>query len=155
MVDIVDNQTRSRMMAGIRSKNTKPELSIRKALHSRGYRYRLHVKNLPGKPDMVFPKYSAVIFVNGCFWHGHDCHLFRIPKSNVNFWKNKISRNKELDDFAVTKLISMKWRVGIVWECALKGKTRVDFDYLIGLIETWIQSPNTQLVLQGEMPKTN
>jgi DNA mismatch endonuclease (patch repair protein) len=125
------------MMAGIRGKNTKPEILIRKGLHA---------KNLPGKPDMVFPKYSAVIFVNGCFWHGHDCHLFRIPKSNVDFWQSKISRNKELDVLHTGQLLSMGWRVGMVWECALKGKSRVNFDVLLGLIEVWLHSSDSQLI---------
>ena len=79
MPDIVDSATRSRMMAGIRSTNTRPEVTIRKALHAKGFRYRLHLRNVPGKPDMAFPRYRAALFVNGCFWHGHDCHLFRLP----------------------------------------------------------------------------
>lgn len=147
MVDIVDISTRSRMMAGIKSKNTKPEIMIRHALHARGYRYRLYVKNLPGKPDMVFPKYSAVIFINGCFWHGHDCHLFRLPKSNVDFWRSKVTRNKELDVINKEQLCSMGWRVGVIWECALKGKTKVNFNDLLGLIEAWLHSSDARLNL--------
>jgi len=85
MVDIVDTATRSKMMAGITSKNTKPEILIRKSLHSLGYRYRLHQKGLPGKPDMVLPKYHSVIFINGCFWHGHNCHLFKMPTTRKEF----------------------------------------------------------------------
>ena len=114
MVDIVDSKTRSRFMAGIRGKNTMPEMLIRKGLHSRGYRYRLHSKMLPGKPDIVLTQYSAVIFIHGCFWHGHECHLFRLPKSNVDFWRRKISRNKELDVLHIAQLISMGWRVGVI-----------------------------------------
>lgn len=133
------------MMAGIRSKDTKPEILIRHGLHARGYRYRLHVKKLPGKPDLVFPKYSAVLFVNGCFWHGHDCHLFRIPKSNVEFWRTKISRNKELDILHIAQLISMGWRVAVIWECALKGKAKINFETLLELIGEWLESTDSQL----------
>lgn len=151
MVDIVDIQTRSRMMAGIRGKNTNPEILLRKGLHSRGYRYRLHAKKLPGKPDMVFRMYSAVIFVNGCFWHGHDCHIFRMPKSNVRFWQEKISKNKERDVVVIAKLISMGWRVGVVWECALRGKARKNFDDVLSLIEHWLHSSESQLAIQGDI----
>ena len=91
--DIVTAQERSRMMAGIRGKNTKPELAIRSALHRLGIRFRLHDKGLPGKPDLVFPKYRAVVLVHGCFWHGHDCHLFRWPKTRSEFWRHKIGAN--------------------------------------------------------------
>lgn len=138
MTDIVDSKTRSRMMAGIRCKNTKPELLIRTGLHSKGYRYKLHSKTLPGTPDIVFPKYSAVLFIHGCFWHGHDCHLYRLPKSNVDFWRSKIFRNKELDALHTSQLSTLGWRVGVVWECALKGKNKVNFDYLISSIESWL-----------------
>lgn len=147
MVDIVDIKTRSRMMAGIRGKDTKPEMLIRYGLHARGYRYKLHDKKLPGKPDLVFPKYSAVILVNGCFWHGHDCHLFKMPKSNTDFWRNKISRNKELDVTHEAQLIAMGWRVGIVWECALKGKAKVNFEVLLDSIEVWLHSSEIKLSL--------
>jgi DNA mismatch endonuclease (patch repair protein) len=153
MVDIVDIKTRSRMMAGIRGKDTKPEILIRHGLHARGYRYRLHDKKLPGKPDLVMPKYSAVIFVNGCFWHGHDCHLFRIPKSNTDFWKNKISRNKELDGLHTAQLISMGWRVAIIGECALKGKAKLNFEELLDSIETWIHSGSVFITQYGNLEK--
>ena len=97
LTDIVDEQTRSRMMAGIRSRNTRPELIVRKGLHARGFRYRLHARGLVGRPDMVFRKYGAVIFVHGCFWHGHDCSLFRLPGTRSDFWQKKIGRNRERD----------------------------------------------------------
>lgn len=155
MVDTVDIQTRSRTMAAIKGKNTKPEILLRKAIHARGYRYRLHVINLPGKPDMVFPKYVAVIFMHGCFWHGHDCHIFKMPKSNVDFWKSKISRNKERDIEVEKKLISMGWRVGVIWECALQGKTRINFDDLLELIEAWLHSKDNKLTLHGLLQDTN
>src|SRR5438876_952703 len=97
MVDIVNRKTRSRMMSGIRGTNTKPERLIRLGLSAAGFRYRLHQRNLPGRPDMVLQKHRAVIFVNGCFWHGHDCKLFRLPASNTEFWDTKIRLNRERD----------------------------------------------------------
>lgn len=111
-------------MAGIGSANTKPEMIIRTGLHALGRRYRLHVKGLPGKPDLVFPKHRAVIFVQGCFWHGHDCSLFRWPATRPDFWRNKIAGNIARDARVRTGLIDAGWRVLDVWECTLKGKTR-------------------------------
>lgn len=121
MVDVVDRQTRSRMMSGIRGTNTKPELMVRKSLHSRGFRYRLHAKDIPGKPDLVLPKYRTVIFVHGCFWHRHDCTLFRWPKTREAFWRDKLTKNTERDKRNVATLLSEGWRVLVIWECALKG----------------------------------
>lgn len=120
MADIVSPSVRSRMMAGIKSKNTRPEMLIRRQLHGMGFRYRLHSKQLPGKPDIIFPKYHAVIFVHGCFWHGHDCSLFKWPSSNKEFWKNKINSNRERDISNKQKLQAASWRVAIVWECAIR-----------------------------------
>ena len=138
MTDIVDRQTRSRMMSGIKGSNTKPELLIRKALHKRGFRYRLHSKNLAGKPDIVLPKYKAVIFVNGCFWHKHDCHLFRWPKSRTEFWKKKITGNVKRDNRNARQLEEQGWRILTVWECSIKGKYRSPFELLIDSIESWL-----------------
>lgn len=141
MADIVSSEKRSQMMAGIKGKNTKPELLVRKALHKLGFRYRLHVKQLPGKPDLVFPKYKAVLFVHGCFWHGHDCHLFKWPSSKTEFWQKKITRNQEIDRLTIEKLHKEGWRTGIIWECALKGKKRRLFDDVIQETVRWL---NTQ-----------
>lgn len=124
MADIVSPDIRSRMMAGIRGKNTKPELIVRRALHARGFRYRLHASELPGKPDLVFPKFRAVIFVHGCFWHGHECHLFRWPGSRVEFWKKKLSANIERDLKVRQQLTENGWRICEIWECALSGRER-------------------------------
>jgi len=140
LTDIVNKKTRSRMMAGIRGKDTKPELLIRRELHKRGFRYRLHVKDLPGKPDLVFPKYHAVIFINGCFWHGHNCHLFRLPKSRTEFWKEKIYGNVKRNKLNIKKLRSMDWRVLTIWECSLKGKTRINTPDLINQVSKWLKS---------------
>lgn len=114
-------QQRHDCMSHIRSKNTKPEQLVRRALWHLGFRYRLHVKDLPGKPDIVLPKYKAVIFINGCFWHGHDgCKDFVIPKSNTAFWLRKIGKNKERDTRDGVALASAGWKVITIWECELK-----------------------------------
>jgi DNA mismatch endonuclease (patch repair protein) len=142
MADIVSSEKRSQMMAGIKGKNTTPELVVRKALHKKGFRYRINVKNLPGKPDIVFSKYRAVLFVNGCFWHGHDCHLFKWPSSRADFWKNKITRNQEVDQIAIKKLLADRWRVGVIWECSLRGKRKRSFDYIVEETVKWLLSQN-------------
>lgn len=120
------------MMAGIKPANTKPELLVRHGLHALGYRYRLHRRDLPGRPDIVFPQRRAVIFVNGCFWHGHDCHLFRWPASRVEFWRDKISGNVRRDRATRMKLAESGWRVAEVWECQLKGRERRPLDDVLG-----------------------
>jgi DNA mismatch endonuclease (patch repair protein) len=140
MADIVSQEKRSQMMAGIKGKNTRPELLIRKALHKQGFRYRLHGKKLAGKPDLVFPKYKAVLFIHGCFWHGHDCHLFKWPSTRVNFWKEKITRNHQVDENAQDKLFSEGWRVGVIWECSLRGRTKRSFDYIVNETARWLNS---------------
>lgn len=139
MTDVVDKATRSRMMSGIRGKHTKPEILIRKGLFAKGFRFRLYDRRLPGKPDIVFPRFKAVVLAHGCFWHGHNCSLFKWPSSNVKFWKVKISRNREVDARARTALKSIGWRVLTVWECALKGPGRFPSDQLLDDIEGWIR----------------
>lgn len=137
MVDVVDPATRSRMMAGIRGKDTKPEMLVRRALHKAGFRYRLHVKDLPGRPDIVLPKYRTVIFVHGCFWHGHDCKHFKWPKTRAEFWRKKIEGNVTRDRIAVSELERRGWRVITIWEC--------DGDFSCNSQLDWIDkiSPNT------------
>ena len=139
MSDVVDKVTRSRMMSGIKGKDTKPELQIRHALHKRGVRYRLHVKGIPGKPDLVFPKYKALLQVHGCFWHKHECHMFKWPKSRTEFWKEKINANAVRDRQIDLRLAELDWRVLTVWECALRGKTRRAHDDLMNEIEAWLR----------------
>ncbi len=122
MVDVVDPATRSRMMSGIHGKNTKLELLVRKYLHGRGLRFRLHVKELPGKPDLVFPKYKAVVFVHGCFWHRHPgCKYATTPSSREQFWLNKLSENVARDSYQIAALRGLGWRVFVIWECELKN----------------------------------
>jgi DNA mismatch endonuclease Vsr len=138
-------------MSGIKGKNTKPEIRVRKALYSRGFRYRLHVKGLPGKPDIVFGKRKAVIFIHGCFWHGHDCHLFKWPSTRQEFWRQKINRNREKDAESEALLSEAGWRILTIWECALKGKTRLDFEPLIDDISEWIVSGDTDREIEGRL----
>ncbi len=121
MADIVDTKTRSRMMSGIRGRNTKPEMLVRSLLHRQGFRFRLHARDLPGHPDIVLPRYHSVIFVHGCFWHGHEnCRLFRWPKTREEFWRNKITHNRKNDRKSVQELLDAGWKVGIIWECMLR-----------------------------------
>jgi DNA mismatch endonuclease, patch repair protein len=148
MADIVAPEVRSRMMSGIRGKNTKPELILRKGLHAMGFRYRLHAK-LPGRPDMVFPRLNAVLFVHGCFWHGHNCHLFKWPKSREDFWHTKINGNVVRDRKSIDALKEAGWRVGIVWECALKGRTRLPPTHVIQRCSSWLRSNRQSLELAG------
>ena len=136
-------------MAAIRGSHTKPELLIRKALHAAGLRYRLHVKDLPGKPDLVFPRHRAVVFVHGCFWHQHDCHLFKWPATRQDFWREKIGRNVINDERAVQALLEMGWRVATIWECALKGRTRPDFDHAMQQLAGWIESDEQTITIRG------
>ena len=108
-------------MSRIRAKDTKPEIIVRKYLFSKGFRYRLHVKNLPGKPDIVLPRYKTVIFVNGCFWHGHEgCRYFVVPKTKTQWWLDKIAKNIQNDGVATDKLKKEGWKILIIWECQLK-----------------------------------
>lgn len=124
-MDKLTKEQRHRNMAAIHGKDTKPELLVRKFLFSRGFRYRLNHPRLPGHPDIVLRKYRTVIFVNGCFWHGHEnCRYFRLPKTNVDFWKNKIERNRERDKEEQHRLAEMGWHCVTVWECQLKPKVR-------------------------------
>ena len=138
MVDRITPQARSRIMAAIRSKDTQPELLLRKALFARGYRYVLHNKRLVGSPDIVLPKWRAVIFVHGCFWHVHGCGNVRLPKSNSTFWRRKLTRNMERDQAARKELLKQGWRVLTVWDCALRGKTQPHVGMLADRVEAWL-----------------
>lgn len=121
MADTMTQEQRSRCMAAIKGKDTKPEMTVRRYLFSRGLRYRVQVRDLPGTPDIVLPKYKTVVFVDGCFWHGHkDCRYYRLPKSNFDFWKSKIERNIARDTSDEEKLRALGWRVIRVWECKIK-----------------------------------
>ena len=122
MADVHNKATRSYNMAQIKGKNTKPEMLVRKFLFANGYRYRLNVKNLPGKPDIVLPKYKTVIFINGCFWHGHEgCRYFVIPKTRTEWWLQKIQNTKLRDQKAEMELEKLGWKAIVIWECELKN----------------------------------
>lgn len=151
MADIVSQEKRSLMMAGIKGKNTKPEQIIRKALHAKGFRFRLHGSDLPGKPDLIFPKLNAVLFIHGCFWHGHDCHLFKMPSSRTDFWETKISRNRTLDKINFDSLQKLGWRVGVIWECSLRGRTKRTFDDSIDLTVKWLLSGAKTFTLRDKI----
>lgn len=123
MTDVFSKQKRSIIMSKISGKDTKPEIIIRKALFAKGLRYRINYKNLPGKPDVVLPRYKTIIFIHGCFWHSHPgCKDAHLPKSNIEFWEKKISSNVERDKRNVKDLIDLGWNVIIVWECEIKKK---------------------------------
>jgi len=136
------------MMSGIRGKNTKPEIFLRKALHAEGFRFRIHAP-LPGRPDMVLPKWNAVLFIHGCFWHRHNCHLFKWPSSRPEFWRAKIAGNVARDEASIAQLLEAGWRVGIVWECALKGRARLDSVRAIESCSRWIRSNRKRFELTG------
>ncbi len=138
MTDVHDPATRSRNMAAIRSRDTKPELAVRHALHRRGLRYRLHAQ-LPGHPDMVFTKYRAVIFVHGCFFHRHECDTFRWPETRAEFWRAKIEGNAARDRRTQAALHTAGWRVGVVWECALRGKAGGQVEQIAERLEGWLR----------------
>lgn len=137
------------MMSRIRGKNTKPELMLRKALHAVGFRYRLHDRKLPGKPDVVLPRYGAVIMVHGCFWHGHDCALFRLPEERRGFWAEKIGRNRWRDVAVRLELLAAGWRVCTVWECAMRGKEKRALPELVEQCGDWLKSDVSEIEIGG------
>ena len=139
MTDVHPKAVRSKNMAAIKGRNTKPEMLVRTALHQAGFRYRLHVASLPGKPDLVFPRYKAVIFVQGCFWHQHQCAMFHWPKTRTEWWRQKISANRVHDEVVQDKLRELGWRVMLVWECALKGKNKMLAAQLTADISYWLR----------------
>ena len=139
MPDVVDKATRSRMMEGIGAKNTRPELVIRRGLHHLGFRFLLHDKRLPGKPDLVLPKYRAVIQVQGCFWHGHECALFKWPSTRQDFWRRKITGNRERDQRNLLALTDLGWRCLTIHEGARKGRGRLPLDGVLRWTADWLR----------------
>lgn len=141
MADIVTPKVRSRMMRGIKGKNTKPEIQLRKHLFKVGFRYRLHSKDLPGKPDIVLPKWNAAIFVHGCFWHRHaGCSLATTPSTRTEFWKQKFDANVERDSRNKENLIDAGWRVATVWECAI----RTNSEDVVSNLVAWLKETGQQ-----------
>lgn len=140
------------MMSRIGSKDTKPELVVRRGLHAQGFRYRLHNRELPGKPDIVFFRYRAVIFVHGCFWHAHEnCKFFTLPKSNAAFWQEKLYSNRDRDQISIRRLKERGWRVMIVWECATR---KLSSDRVIDAISKWLLSDQSFSKLSGSTATT-
>jgi DNA mismatch endonuclease (patch repair protein) len=137
------------MMSGIRGKDTRPEIILRRGLHARGFRFQLHRRDLPGKPDLTFPKFGAVLLAHGCFWHGHDCHLFKWPATRPDFWREKIAQNKTRDEATFRALRAKAWRVGKVWECALKGRMRLEHESVIDRCSEWLTSSAETLEISG------
>lgn len=153
-MDIVDQKTRSRMMAGIRGKNTKPELTLRRALHARGFRFRLHSKEVHGRPDLVLSRYRAVIFVHGCFWHRHKgCRYTTIPSTRPAFWQMKFEGNVARDRAVRAMLLEGGWRVATVWECTLRTSEQVET--AVGLLSDWLWSDEEELEIGGEDGQTS
>ncbi|WP_318656110.1 very short patch repair endonuclease [Qipengyuania atrilutea] len=147
---MVDQATRSRMMAAIKGRDTKPEMIVRRGLHRRGFRFRLHDRALPGRPDLIFPRHRAVIFVHGCFWHGHDCPFFRWPKSRPEFWRAKIGANIERDRAARTVLRAADWRVLTVWECAFRGKSPEHGEAALDEAAAWLSGSSGDAEIRGD-----
>ena len=135
------SDARRRNMSAIRATNTKPELDVRRGLHARGFRFRIHVKTMQGTPDIVLKRYRAVVLVNGCFWHGHDCSLFRLPKTNAEFWRSKIDATKGRDDRNISSLTEQSWRVAIIWQCSLKSVE--DRAETIAELDQWLRFGGT------------
>ncbi len=136
------------MMSGIRGKNTKPELLIRRGLHHHGFRFRLHDTKLAGKPDIVLKKYHAVVFIHGCFWHRHECHLFKWPKTRPEFWRDKINGNYENDQKVMKSLAESGWRICTVWECAVKGANK-DIPSVVNQVADWLKNEDKTLEISG------
>lgn len=149
MTDIVSPEKRSIMMSGIRSKNTGLEVLLRSGLHRAGFRFRLHVKGMPGTPDIILPRHGAVVQANGCFWHGHDCALFKMPATNRDRWAEKIAGNRERDERNLKLLLGEGWRVLDVWECALRGPGSMATSELIDRVCSWVESGPASLELRS------
>ena len=150
MSDVHSPATRSRNMSAIRGKDTKPEMLIRRALHARGFRFRLHNRALPGSPDLVLPKHRAAIFVHGCFWHRHDCPMFHWPSSREEFWRGKLNANYERDERNINLLLNAGWRVAVVWECSIRGKHRRDLSAVVDALYDWLASDQHFLTVSGD-----
>ncbi|WP_312050155.1 very short patch repair endonuclease [Acinetobacter courvalinii] len=147
MADNICSPVRSRIMSSIKSKNTKPELIVRQHLHALGFRYILHDKRLPGKPDLVLPRYKVIIQVQGCFWHGHEsCYLFKWPKSRSEFWKEKINRNIARDQLNLERLLNLGWRVLIWWECNIRDNN--EFNRSLTKAINWIRGSEVYMEIR-------
>jgi DNA mismatch endonuclease (patch repair protein) len=148
-MDVLTPEQRQLNMSRIRGRDTKPELLLRRGLHAAGFRFRLHAPDLPGRPDILFPRFRAAILVHGCFWHGHDCPLFKMPATRREFWANKICANRERDKRTAAALLAHGWRILTVWECSLKGPGRQPLPAIIDRCAAFIRGKAQRAVLSG------
>jgi DNA mismatch endonuclease, patch repair protein len=153
-MDTVDSQTRSKIMASVGQKDTGAEILLRTALHRVGLRYRLHDRALPGSPDLVLPRFRAVVFVHGCYWHRHGCYRSTVPKSRREFWTDKFDANRLRDERSVNSLLEKGWRVLTVWECALKGKTALSAAIVAEAVKVWLETSSRTGDIAGSMAST-
>ena len=149
MTDVHSPAQRSKNMAAIRCANTKPEIQVRRLLHDSGYRFRLHRRDLPGRPDIVLPRYKAAIFVNGCFWHMHDCEWFRMPRTRPEFWREKLLSNRRRDQQNLADLQATNWRVAVVWECSLRNGSEGRIESMRTKLCEWIDSESDFMNLES------
>lgn len=148
-MDVHSPEQRSHNMSRIRGRDTRPEMLIRRGLHGRGFRFRVHVRGLPGCPDLVMTKYRAAVFVNGCFWHGHDCPMFRLPATRPEFWLKKIQANRARDTATSAALMSAGWRPFTVWECALRGRAKREPGSVLDTCEMFLRSDHPTGEISG------
>ena len=151
-MDVHTPEQRRLNMSRIRGRDTKPELLVRHGLHARGFRYRLHRRDLPGRPDLVLPARRAVIFVHGCFWHDHGCRLCRLPSTRPDFWQEKLRRNRERDAMNVHLLATAGWRVLTIWECSLRGPSRLKLDAVFDQVSAFLLSATPGDEVAGSLP---
>lgn len=149
MADVLTPEQRQLNMSRIRGKDTKPEMLIRRGLHARGLRYRLHDRSLPGRPDLVFPKHHTAVFIHGCFWHAHGCALSKLPATRQDFWQAKLAANAARDRKAVDTLQAEGWRVLVIWECALRGPGRLGVAPVVDQCDQFIRSSISGLLEIG------
>lgn len=152
-MDVLTPEQRRLNMSRIRGRDTKPEMLLRRGLHAAGLRYRLQVRELPGRPDLVFPKYRAVILVHGCFWHAHECPIFRMPSTRTDFWSSKITANHRRDIQTHAALLLLGWRVLTVWECSLKGRSRWPLNDLLDECVRFIKGNDVKLAISGKFDR--
>ncbi len=152
-MDTVDKETRSRIMSRNRHRDTGPEIQLRSVLHRAGLRYRLYNKKLPGKPDLVFPRFRATVFVHGCYWHAHGCYRSSVPKSHQDYWKTKFSRNRERDVRNIALLRELNWRVMIIWECSVVGKNAMPSNELTETVCSWLHGSVKFVEVPGNQPR--
>jgi DNA mismatch endonuclease, patch repair protein len=156
VADVLSSEQRRLNMSRIRGRDTRPELLLRRGLHAAGLRFRLHRRDLPGTPDLVFARSRAVILVHGCFWHGHSCPLFRLPSTRPGFWADKIAGNRERDARVSSELTEMRWRVLVLWECALKGRARRPLSDVLEECARFVSDPSIKAhEIPGAWPRAS